>query len=732
MIRHTLGIGLGFVCLFLSSLASPSLSRAASAATAGPISCWSDLATGANDAVLALAVDGDGNLYAGGDFTTIDGVTVNFVARWDGTAWTALGTGMDASVRALAVDAFGDLYAGGSFSTAGGVTAYRVAKWSVDTGTWSALGAGNMFGVQPVGTMVVDGANLYVGGSFNQPQGAFTNGVARWNGSTWSAVGTGINGQVHSLAFGAGTLYAGGNFGVPGGNYIAMFDGSSWSAVGSGMNGPVYAIALDDGNVYAGGAFTIAGSNAAARVASFDGTSWSALGPGMDINVHDLVADAAGNIYACGEFTSPSARIARWNGSGWGGLGSGLDDYALAVARDGATLYTAGAFTTAGAATALRVASWSGNLQYADLDGDGHGDAAVVIEDCSLIPGYVLNDDDCDDTNASVYPVATEVCDGLDNNCNGQVDEAREGTAEGLVAWWKADNSSVDYADGHDGTIVGNVPYVPGQIGEAFSFDGASGYVSVPHHAALDITGAITLEAWVNTTAGFNQYIITKNEDSFYLAIGPVGSSPNKASFWLNGVTGSWLQSTTDINDGDWHHLAATYDGAQIRIYVDGSVSNSAAATGAISTGTNAVLLGNRLSEGISTGKFDEIAVSNRALSAAEILAIYQNGRCAPLVDVPERSVRNFDFGAPWPNPTSRGVNLEFVLPSAARVRADVVDIAGRRVSPVLVDRELPPGGHRLEWNGLDPSGRKVAPGIYLIRIRAGDALKVRRIIAIR
>ena len=144
------------------------------------------------------------------------------------------------------------------------------------------------------------------------------------------------------------------------------------------------------------------------------------------------------------------------------------------------------------------------------------------------------------------------------------------------------------------------------------------------------------------------------------------------------------------------------------------------------------MLIGNRLTEGISNGDFDEIAVSNRALSAAEILAIYQNGRCAPLVDVPDPSVRAFDFGSPWPNPTATGVSLEFHLPSPARVRADVVDIAGRRVSPVLLEGEQPSGSHRLRWNGLDESGRKVAPGIYLIRIRAGDAVKVRRIIAIR
>jgi hypothetical protein len=154
--------------LCLASLASLPLTGAGGVATAGSSDCWTALDTGANSAVLALAVDGHGNLYAGGDFTTIGSQTVNHVAKWNGTAWSPLGTGMDASVRALAVDASGNLYAGGSFSIAGSVTAYRVAKWNGSA--WSALGSGNMFGNLPIGTLVADGANLYAGGGLQPTQ----------------------------------------------------------------------------------------------------------------------------------------------------------------------------------------------------------------------------------------------------------------------------------------------------------------------------------------------------------------------------------------------------------------------------------------------------------------------------------------------------------------------------------------------------------------------------------
>src|SRR6056297_1674208 len=63
------------------------------------------------------------------------------------------------------------------------------------------------------------------------------------------------------------------------------------------------------------------------------------------------------------------------------------------------------------------------NVYYADADGDGFGDASVPTEACSPPDGFVADNTDCDDTQASVYLGAPELCDGLDNNCDGQVDE---------------------------------------------------------------------------------------------------------------------------------------------------------------------------------------------------------------------------------------------------------------------------------------------------------------------
>ena len=238
---------------------------------------------------------------------------------------------------------------------------------------WSALGSG----VRTPGdlhALVVDGAgNLYVGGAFTVAGSVAASHVAKWDGSSWSALGTGVNSTVFSLVLdGAGNLYAGGNFIAAGYvllNHVAKWDGSSWSALGSGVNrSNVHTLVLDGaGNLYAGGYFTAAGAVTANLVAKWDGSSWSALDSGMNPGggVTALAVDDAGNLYAGGSFQFAGGvmadDIAKWNGSSWSALGSGTTGYGAqvdALALDGAgNLYVGGYFNTAGGKSAYNVAA---------------------------------------------------------------------------------------------------------------------------------------------------------------------------------------------------------------------------------------------------------------------------------------------------------------------------------------------------------------------------------------
>ncbi|WP_345013629.1 putative metal-binding motif-containing protein, partial [Aestuariibaculum suncheonense] len=91
------------------------------------------------------------------------------------------------------------------------------------------------------------------------------------------------------------------------------------------------------------------------------------------------------------------------------------------------------------------------NTYYADNDGDGYGDAESGMLACSAPEGYVSDNTDCDDTNITVYPGAEELCDGLDNDCDGEIDEGVKNT-------YYADNDGDGYGDAESGMLACSAP----------------------------------------------------------------------------------------------------------------------------------------------------------------------------------------------------------------------------------------------------------------------------------
>ena len=262
---------------------------------------WSSLgigaANGVNGFVGALVVSGP-DVYVGGYFTQAGEVAANRVAKWNGT-WSSLGigaaNGVNAFVNALAVSG-PDVYVGGSFTQAGGVAVNNVAKWNGTS--WSSLGTGAANGVNNwVWALIVSGADVYVGGTFTQAGGVAANQVAKWNGTAWSSLGMGItngvggivNVSVRALAVSGADVYVGGTFSQAGGivaNSVAKWNGTSWSSLGTGpANGVdvgsgisnVLALAVSGTDVYVGGFFDRAGGIAANNVAYYTPSVLSAV-----------------------------------------------------------------------------------------------------------------------------------------------------------------------------------------------------------------------------------------------------------------------------------------------------------------------------------------------------------------------------------------------------------------------------------------------------------------------
>jgi hypothetical protein len=301
-----------------------------------PSGVWAALSTGAstND-VLALARGLDGKIYIGGRFAQLGAVANTAgIGYWDpaDSAFHAMGTGVTTgtvSVTAIAVAPDGTVTVGGDFSTMGGVAnTLRLAKWSGSA--WSALATGvngqvRALAFGPTGL-------LYLGGAFTNAGGvAAADSIASWNGAAFAALGTGSVGAVNALVVDAtGTLYAGGVFtamgGVVGADIVARWDGT-WHVVGGAWagGGPTAAYSLAagaNGTIYVGGDFTTAGGTAATRMAAWNGTAWSAMGTGMNGVVYSLDVRGDGAILAGGAFTTVSGitypdGLAVWTGSVW-------------------------------------------------------------------------------------------------------------------------------------------------------------------------------------------------------------------------------------------------------------------------------------------------------------------------------------------------------------------------------------------------------------------------------
>ncbi len=376
---------------------------------------------------FAVYDDGSGPaLYVAGVFDTAGGALVNYVARWDGSTWSALtgpsGTGLDAIPNALAVydDGSGPaLYVGGYFDTAGGVAAKNIAKW--DGTEWSALPGASGIGAVYDLDVFDDGAGeaLFVAGNFNIVGGLVANNVARFDGTSWFALGSGTSDDIDALAVyddGSGpALYVGGDFNDAGGlvvNHVAKWDGASWSALsgpsGTGIDGTYHLVhtlaAYDDGSgaaLYVGGGFDTAGGVQVNSIARWDGTAWSSLGNGVSGGNRRVYAlrefdDGSGAaLYVGGEFISASGvivnYIAEWNGSAWSALsgpsGTGVDYVVTSFGEyddgTGAMLLAGGIFDNAGGVAANHVAGWDGSewSALAGTPGNGlNGDAGAFVE----------------------------------------------------------------------------------------------------------------------------------------------------------------------------------------------------------------------------------------------------------------------------------------------------------------------------------------------------------------
>ncbi|MFO0861362.1 MAG: hypothetical protein U0570_12470 [Phycisphaerales bacterium] len=301
---------------------------------------WDDDGPGPHQPKLVIA----------GSFSGIGGVSFSNIAAWDGREWSSIGGGTNSLVGAVLGLSDGRLVAAGNFTLAGGVVCNHIAIWNGTS--WAPAGSGLSGSVAPVNFQVnalAERANgeIIAAGGFTTAGGLPAANIARWDGSNWSPLGTGISRGTLAyswisclFALPTGELLAGGMFGDAGGvpvKSLAVWDGGHWSGFADGVDGTIWSVArAPNGLMYFGGSFsanTIESFPRGQNAVAWDGTNWLKLGAGVSGSaglspVRDACVMKSGDVVFGGDLSSAgganTSSIALWNSAQWSGLANGL------------------------------------------------------------------------------------------------------------------------------------------------------------------------------------------------------------------------------------------------------------------------------------------------------------------------------------------------------------------------------------------------------------------------
>jgi hypothetical protein len=219
----------------------------------------------------------------------------------------------------------------------------------------------------------------------------------------------------------------------------------------------------------------------------------------------------------------------------------------------------------------------------------------------------------------------------------------------GLVGWWTGDGSNPttapDIAGSNPGTLVNGAAHAPGQVGNAFSFNGANQWVIIPTGASIPVGNApYTLMAWIKPTAasnggiiGYGNYGAANQTNAFRLLDDGTGHLNFRHYWWANDLDAF---TTIPADSGAWHLAAAEFDGTTRRVLLDGNViaTDTPAPGHNIPDTANFAIGGVDFFGGVSqevfNGLIDEPQVYNRALTQAEVQGIFNAGSAGQIKGV--------------------------------------------------------------------------------------------------
>ena len=279
---------------------------------------------------------------------------------------------------------------------------------------------------------------------------------------------------------------------------------------------------------------------------------------------------------------------------------------------------------------------------------------------------------------------------------------------------------------GNAGTLSGATRSTAGRFGSALSFDGVNDWVTVPDSASLDLTTGMTVEAWVRPTSltGWRTVAVKERPGGIVYSLYASQGTRPVGQVWIGGEHDALGSSALPPNT--WTHLASTFDGTSLRLYVNGTLASTTAISGAMSLSDGVLRLGgNAVWSEWFAGLIDEARVYNRALPAAEI----QRDMQTPVDGGPPTDSGPPDTPPPAADttPPSAPTGLSGAIgPGSVALSwnqsADNVGVARYNVHRSQTPGFTPAAANRVgQPNGNGHSDSGLPPGRYYYRVTAED-----------
>jgi len=318
----------------------------------------------------------NGKLYVGGAFAKSGGDSTLCIASFDGMQWHSVGIGMCGEVYNIQMYQ-NEIYAEGQFPWAGNCLTgppneREIVRWNGSN--WYAVGTGvqNVFSLEVIRASAIYSGELYIGGSFSKVGGVNTEGIAKWDGSTWSDILCPPGFNLYSMAVYKGELYIGGDVslncitGNTNGYEIARWNGAQWDSVGGAANGLVTAMVVDTVNnyLYIGGAITNVAGVPCWGVARWDGVNWTSPGSGTRmVNGASSMCFFNNELYVgcyATQGLTTDTVLARFDGTNWHHV-IGPNNTVTALGTYNGNLYVGGYFDTVGTIPVNHIVCYGNN-----------------------------------------------------------------------------------------------------------------------------------------------------------------------------------------------------------------------------------------------------------------------------------------------------------------------------------------------------------------------------------